>query len=97
MSTGPAEQNNTAGGPQPLIALLGFCVGCRPPSVGNGCAEPPKAMGSSWREPALHDIAGKANDHVVLIRFSVNRNRAKCGLLDLHRDLLLIRLSSTTQ
>ena len=53
MRTGPAEQDNTASGPQPLIALLGFCVGCRPPSVGNGCAEPPKAIGSSWREPDI--------------------------------------------
>jgi hypothetical protein len=39
MRTGPAEQDSSASGPQPLIALLGFWLGCRPPSVGNGCAE----------------------------------------------------------
>src|SRR5882724_8106351 len=37
----------------------------------------------------LHNFAGKTNDHVVLIRLSVNRNRAKYGAVNLHRDLLI--------
>src|SRR6266567_6988699 len=32
----------------------------------------------------LHYIAGKANDHVVLIGLSVNRDGAECGAFDLH-------------
>src|SRR5439155_3953587 len=37
----------------------------------------------------LAAFAGKTNDHVVLIRLSVNRNRAKDGAVNLHRDLLI--------
>src|SRR5882724_4376204 len=36
----------------------------------------------------LHNFAGKTNDYVVLIRLSVNRNRAKYGAVNLHGDLL---------
>src|SRR5712692_4650877 len=32
----------------------------------------------------LHHFAGKANDHVVLIGFFVNRDGTECGALDLH-------------
>src|SRR6266511_3794209 len=32
----------------------------------------------------LHHFAGEANDHVVLIGLSVNRDGAECGAFDLH-------------
>src|SRR6266852_2322539 len=32
----------------------------------------------------LHHLAGKANDHVVLIGFFVNRDGTECGALDFH-------------
>src|SRR6516165_4148370 len=49
----------------------------------------------------FHHIAGEANDHVVLIGLSVNRDRAECGSFDLHwpdpcselRDEALTRFS----
>src|SRR6266545_8125278 len=41
----------------------------------------------------LHYIAGKANDHVVLIGLSVNRDGAECGAFDLHGLTLVPSLS----
>jgi len=38
---------------------------------------------------ACDDFAGKANDHVVVVRFAINRDRAECGALYLHRRILL--------
>src|SRR6266852_8725709 len=37
----------------------------------------------------LHHFAGEANDHVVLIGFSVNRDGAECGAIDLHGLFLI--------
>src|SRR4029450_7654067 len=37
----------------------------------------------------LHDLAGEANDSVVLIGLSVNRYGAECGAFDLHGLILL--------
>src|SRR5262249_66486 len=37
----------------------------------------------------LHHLAGEANDHVVLIGLSVDRDGPKCGAFDLH-DLTLV-------
>src|SRR5262249_51152931 len=37
----------------------------------------------------LHHFAGEANDHVVLIGLSVNRDGAECGPLDLHGLILV--------
>src|SRR5260370_28185078 len=42
----------------------------------------------------LHHFAGEANDHVVLIGFSVNRDGAECGALDLHGLTLVPNLST---
>src|SRR5216683_578325 len=42
----------------------------------------------------LHPFAGEANDHVVLIGFSVNRDSAECGALDLHGLTLVPNLST---
>src|SRR5260370_8748744 len=42
----------------------------------------------------LHHFAGEANDHVVLIGFSVNRDGAECGALDLHGLTLVLNLST---
>jgi hypothetical protein len=42
----------------------------------------------------LHNFTGRANDHVVLICLSVNRNRAEYGAVNLHRDLPM-KLRST--
>src|SRR2546425_2887901 len=36
----------------------------------------------------LHHLAGGANDHVVLIGLSVNRDGAECGPFDLHGLIL---------
>src|SRR5512132_445434 len=36
----------------------------------------------------LHHFAGEANDHVVLIGLSVNRDSAECGAFDLHGLIL---------
>jgi hypothetical protein len=35
---------------------------------------------------SLHDFAGEANDHVVLMGLSVNRDGAECGAFDLQAD-----------
>src|SRR5215471_8782327 len=40
----------------------------------------------------LHHFAGEANDHVVLIGLSVNRDGAECGPFDLH-GLILVPIS----
>src|SRR5499433_3174512 len=37
----------------------------------------------------LHHLAGEANDHVVLIGLSVNRDGAECGPFDLHGLILV--------
>src|SRR5262249_56779921 len=37
----------------------------------------------------LHHFAGEANDHVVLIGLSVNRDGAECGPFDLHGLILV--------
>src|SRR5271157_4961506 len=36
----------------------------------------------------LHDLAREANDHVVLIDLSINRDSAECGAFDLHGLIL---------
>src|SRR5262245_40240537 len=40
----------------------------------------------------LHHLAGEANDHVVLIRLSVNGDGPKCGAFDLHGLTLVLVL-----
>src|SRR5215467_3490885 len=40
----------------------------------------------------LHHFAGEANDHVMLIGLSVNRNGAECGPFDLHGLILVLFL-----
>src|SRR6266511_3588242 len=37
----------------------------------------------------LHHFAGEANDHVVLISLSVNREGTECGAFDLHGLILV--------
>src|SRR6266702_2179628 len=42
----------------------------------------------------LQHFARQANDHVVLIGLSVNRDGAECGALDLHGPTLVPNLST---
>src|SRR5258708_31479250 len=38
----------------------------------------------------LHHFAGEANDHIVLIGLSVNRDGSECRAFDLHRLILVL-------